>query len=234
MKLGTRFDAHRRERLKKIITLSGTALATILAALLTLFVWRWLSSFSEDEFREYIRSFGAASWFVLLCLQFLQVFVALIPGELLESAAGYAFGALWGTLICYLGITAASALIFALTRRFGIRLIELFVPRGKIMELRFINTERKRHRLIFLLFFIPGTPKDLLTYFAALTDIKLGTFLALTLIARIPSMLSSTLGGHLLGEKNYVGAVLLYGITGIVSLLGILIYNRIIKMRNTR
>ncbi len=216
------------------LTLISAGILAILALLLTIFVWRFLSSFSQDEFREYIRSFGAASVFVLFFLQFLQVFFPLIPGELLESGAGYALGAFLGTAVCYAGIIAATALIFWLVRRFGLRVVELFVPIEKITSLKFINTEKKRNSLIFALFFIPGTPKDLLTYFAALTDIKFSAFLVLTLIARVPSLLSSTFGGHLLGEKNYIAALLLYGITGTISLLGILIYNGIIKRRNTR
>ena len=145
---------------QKLVLFSAGVVA-VLALLFTLFVWRWLSSFSQDEFRDYIRSFGAASIFVLFFLQFLQVFVPLIPGELLESGAGYALGAVLGTAVCYAGIIAATALIFSLTRRFGLRMVELFVPREKIMSLRFISTERKRNTLVFVLFFIPGTPKDL-------------------------------------------------------------------------
>jgi uncharacterized membrane protein YdjX (TVP38/TMEM64 family) len=167
----------------------------------------------------------------MLLLQFLQVFIALIPGELIETAAGYAFGPVVGTLLCYAGVAAASSVIFLLTRRFGVRLVEIFVPREKINQLRFINTPKKRDGLIFLLFFIPGTPKDLLTYFVGLTDIKLSAFLILSLVARIPSVLSSTFGGHLLGEGQYWGAVALYGITGAVSLLGLMLYNRIVKKR---
>ena len=213
--------------------LAGVSLAVVvtLTLLITLFVWRWLSSFSQEDFRDYIRSFGALGWLVLLGLQFLQVFIALIPGELLETAAGYAFGPVLGTLLCYLGVATASTLVFFLTRRFGIRLVEVFISREKISQLRFINTQKKRDRLIFLLFFIPGTPKDLLTYFVGLTDMKLSAFLAISLIARIPSVLSSTFGGHLLGEGQYWGAVLLYGITGLVSLAGLLIYHRILQYK---
>jgi len=223
----TRDYLHRRKWLIGI----SIAIVTILAALITIFVWRWLASFSQEEFREYIRSFGLLGWLVLLILQFLQVFIALIPGELLESAAGYAFGPLIGTLICYAGVSAASSLVFFLTRRFGTKLVETFISREKINQLRFINTDRKRNTLIFLLFFIPGTPKDLLTYFVGLTDIRLGTFLAISLIARIPSVVSSTFGGHLLGEGHYWRAILLYGITGIVSLIGLAVYNAILRKK---
>ena len=207
------------------------AVVAVLVVLLTLFIWNWLRSFSQDDFRDYIQSFGPLGWLVLLGLQFLQVFIALIPGELLATAAGYAFGPWVGTAICYVGVGLASSLIFALTRRYGVKLVEIFVARERINELRFLNTERKRNNLIFLLYFIPGTPKDLLTYFVGLTDIKLSQFLILSMIARIPSVISSTFGGHLLGEERYTGAIILYGVTGVVSAIGLLGYNMYLKKK---
>ena len=222
------------ERKRKWLAGVSIAVVAVLIVLLTLFIWNWLRSFSQDDFRDYIRSFGALGPLVLLGLQILQVFIALIPGEIVESAAGYILGPWLGTAVCYLGIGIASSLIFTLTRRYGVKLVEVFVSREKINQLRFINTPKKRDGLIFLLFFIPGTPKDLLTYFVGLTDIKLGAFLTISLVARIPSVLSSTFGGHLLGEGRYWGAVALYGITGAVSLLGLMAYNRIVKRKQNK
>lgn len=219
-------------RSRRIVSVVSFCVVLLLALLATLFVADWLSSFTKEGFREYIRSFGPMGWFVLLGLQILQVFVALIPGELLESGAGYAFGPLVGTVVCYVGVAIGSAIIFSLVRSLGVRFAELFISRQKINELRFINTDKKRNNLIFLLFLIPGTPKDLITYFVGLTDIKLGSFLIISLIARLPSVLSSTVGGHLIGEGNIWGAVLLYGITGLISLAGLIIYNQIIRRRN--
>ena len=218
-------DAYTRRR-KWLAGISITVVL-MLAILLTVFVCNWLSTFTRDGFREYIRSFGALGWLVLLGLQILQVFIALIPGEIVESAAGYAFGPVMGTLICYAGIAIASILIFRLTRRYGVKLVEVFVSRERINELRFLNTAQKRNALLFLLYFIPGTPKDMLTYFAGLTDIRFREFLFLSLVARIPSVLSSTFGGHMLGRENYWGAVLLYGLTGAVSIAGMLLYKHI-------
>ena len=218
-------------RKRKLLSGISVAVVVLLAALITWFIWNWLSSFTQESFRNYIRSFGVWSWLVMFGLQFVQVFIALIPGELLESAAGYAFGPFLGTAICYLGVAAASSLVFWLTRRYGVRLVEVFISREKIMELRFLNTERKRNALVFLLFFIPGTPKDLLTYFVGLTDMRLGQFLLISLVARIPSVISSTFGGHLLGEGKLWGALLLYGITGAVSLAGLAAYRTIVQRR---
>ena len=224
-------EDHHYDRRRKLLAGISIGVIILLAALATVFIWKWLASFYQDEFREYIHSFGVMGWLVLLFLQFLQVFIALIPGELVESMAGYAFGPLLGTVLCYAGVAAASSIVFLLTRRFGVKLVEVFISRDRINELRFINTERKRDFLIFLLFFIPGTPKDLLTYFVGLTDIKLHVFLVISLAARIPSVVSSTFGGHLLGEGRYWGAILLYGITGLVSLAGLTVYNAILRRR---
>lgn len=216
---------------RKIFAAVSMSVVLCLAGLLTVFVYKWLQSFSADDFREYIRSFGNAGWLVLLGLQFLQVFIALIPGELLETACGYVLGAIFGTVICYLGVAAASSVIFMLTKRFGIKFTELFMTKRDINELSFIKNKNKRNTLIFLLYLIPGTPKDLITYFVGLTDIKLGEFLVISLIARLPSVVSSTVGGQLIGDKDYVSAVILYLAVGIVSLIGILIYRKIKQHR---
>ena len=231
---GVNMDDRHYDRKRKLLAGISAAVVVILALLATWFIWRWLTSFSREGLRDYIRSFGAAGWLVFLALQILQVCIALIPGELLESAAGFVFGPVFGTLLCYAGIAIASLLVFVLTRKFGVKLVQVFVSREKINQLRFLNTEKKRDVLIFIAFFIPGTPKDLLTYFAGLTEIKLSTFLVITLVARLPSVVTSTFGGHLLGEGEYVLAVIVYAATAVISLFGMSVYNGWMKRREVK
>ena len=164
----------------------------------------------------------------------LQVVVAVIPGEVIEIGAGYAFGAWEGTLLVLLGAAIGSALIFLLTKKLGIKMVEAFIPREKINELRFINTEKKRNLLVFISFFIPGTPKDLLTYFLGLTSMKLPSFLLISSFARIPSVITSTIGGHALGMQDYTFAAIVFVITVVVSGLGLLLYNYLVRMKNKR
>ena len=108
-KMETKTDGYTRKR--RVLLLVSVFVVVVLLLLITWVICDWLTSFSRDEFREYIRSFGNAGWIILLGLQFLQVFIALIPGELLETAAGYVLGPWLGTLICYLGIAAASTIV---------------------------------------------------------------------------------------------------------------------------
>ena len=223
-------------RKRRILGILSLAVVLALVGVITYFVSTDLLGKikTPEEFRAYIEAFGWTGRLVFLGLQCLQVVVALIPGEIVEVGAGYAFGAVEGTLLCMAGVAIASSIIFLLTKKLGIKLVEIFVSREKINELKFINSEKKLKRTIFILFFIPGTPKDLFTYFAGLTRIKLSEFLVISLIARIPSVVSSTIGGHIINQENYLSAVILFAVTGIVSLGGMWVYNRIVKYHESR
>ena len=93
---------------------------------------------------------------------------------------------------------------------------------------------KKLKCLVFLLFFIPGTPKDILTYFVGLTEMTISQFLAITLIARIPSVVSSTICGQMLGDEHFLTAGIVYAVTGVVSGIGYWIYRTISKKKKQK
>jgi uncharacterized membrane protein YdjX (TVP38/TMEM64 family) len=76
---------------------------------------------------------------------------------------------------------------------------------------------------------IPGTPKDLLCYYAGLTDMKLSTFLVINTIGRLPALISSTVGGDALGMQSYTAAIVVFMATLLMSLMGYIIYSKILK-----
>lgn len=161
----------------------------------------------------------------------LQIVVAIIPGEPFEIAAGYAFGAIEGTIICMLGSAIGGTLVFLLVRKFGIKLVEVFVSVDKINSLKFLQDDKKRDILIFLLFFIPGTPKDALSYFAGLTKMDLKTWILITTIAKFPSIVTSTIGGNAIGMEKYLFAIIVFVITFLISGAGLLFYNHYTKKK---
>jgi len=164
---------------------------------------------------------------ILICA--VQVVVALVPGELVEIAAGYIFGAWWGSLLALTGIVLGSVVVIWLGRIFGRKFVYTFYPKEKVDKLPILNNPQKRNLLVLTLFIIPGTPKDLLTYAIGLTDMSIPLYLVLTTVARFPSVITSTLGGDAVGDKQYVFAILVFGITIAISAVGLLIYNRIQK-----
>ena len=182
-----------------------------------------------EDFRLWVDGHGLWGRLAYVGMVILQVIIALLPGEPFELAAGYAFGAVEGTALCIAASTLGSLLVFLLVRRFGIRLAEVFFPPEKLASLSFLKTDAKRNYLFFLIFMIPGTPKDLLCYFAGLTDMRITTWLLISSVGRIPAILTSTLGGDALGTKNYLFAALVFAATLLVSAAGLLIYRLICK-----
>lgn len=221
---------------KRIIGICSVVIVAAVMSLVAYFTVYKFFSFSDGgvSFEAFIEGYGWAGRFVALGIQILQVFVAIIPGEFVEVGMGLCFGAVEGTLICLVGVGLGSALIFLLIKKWGVKLVELFVDRNKIDSLKFINSEKKLGALVFILFLIPGTPKDLLTYIVPLTRMKLSEFLFISLIARIPSVVSSTIGGNFFGDGKYLEGILLFLVTGAVSVAGVVLYNIILKKYHAR
>lgn len=219
---------------KKKIYLFAIIVALIFIAAVGYLVGKPMIEFvrEPERFRAWVDSSGFVSRVIFVGMVVFQLIIALIPGEPLEMGAGYAFGAVEGTILCIIGCVIGSALVFLFVRRFGVKLVEVFFPREKIRSLRFLQDSRRLNLLTFIVFFIPGTPKDLLSYFIGLTDMKLGTWLCITAVARIPSIVTSTVTGDALGLKDYQFALIAFGVTLALSLAGILVYRRLSARRH--
>ena len=225
-------ERHLTLKQKKIISVIVLVLFLGFSAVVAYFIGRpMISLVSEPEkFRAWVESRGNWGRLIFIGMMMFQVLIALVPGEPLEIGAGYAFGAVEGTILCVIGVTLGSLLVFGLVRRFGIRLVEVFFDRNKIKQLKFLQNEKRLN----LVFFLPGTPKDLLTYFVGVTDIKLSKFIFIVSVARLPSIITSTVGGSALGIRKYELAAIVFGVTVIISLLGLFIYNRICRHREKK
>lgn len=184
-----------------------------------------------ELFREWVDGFGTWSRVAFVAMVVLQVVVAFIPGEPLELAGGYAFGAVEGTVLTLLGIVIGSALVFGLVRRFGVKLVEVFFSRDKIRELAFLKNPKKTRVIAFILMMIPGTPKDFLSYFAGLTKLRLREWLVIVAVARIPSVIGSTISGGAAGAENYLLAGITLVLTLCLSAVGIAYYRRICRQQ---
>ena len=223
---------------KQLIVLRITAIIVFLA-FMGFFTWvigKPIIEFANEpeRFKNWVDTYGIWGRLTFILMIFIQVVVALIPGEPLEMAAGYAFGGTEGTLLCVIGITLGSLAVLLLVRKFGMRFVTLFFGKKEIKHLGFLKDTKKRNFLIFLLFFLPGTPKDLLTYFVGLTDIKLSHYLIIVSLARLPSILGSTFSAEAISFKNYKAAIIILAVTLLLSLIGFLIYKNIKKIRNKK
>ncbi|MBQ9746776.1 MAG: TVP38/TMEM64 family protein [Clostridia bacterium] len=191
-----------------------------------------VKSASEPEnFRLWIKSLGFLGDAAYIVLVVLQVVVALIPGEPIELLGGYAFGIVRGTVLYLIGAFIGSVIVFLFVRKFGRVAAEIFFSKEKIDSLGFLHTSPKRTLIFSVIFTVPGTPKDLLAYFAGLTDMKFSTWLLIAAFGRIPSAITSTISGSALGNGKYTAAIITVAVTLLLSGIGVLIYKLVIKKK---
>lgn len=188
----------------------------------------------RNELVYFIRSKGVWGILVLLGIQVLQVVVAVIPGEVVEVISGVLYGTIGGYIICTIGVLLSSILVFYTVKKLGKEYVEKVVTSEKLSKFKFLNDTTKLNSIIFLLFFIPGTPKDLLTYVIPLTKAKPLHFFIISTFARIPSIISSTYAGATIDQGNFKMTLLIFAITGIVGLLGIYLNDKIVKKLNKK
>ena len=216
------------------ILLAALAIALLLALAFAVYpIFERLNVAPTEEklvaIKEQFDKLGFFKYPAILLLQILQVVVALIPGEPVEILAGYLCGTLGGLAVCLLGIAIGTAIIYGLVMRLGKGLV-LRVGNSRAYEkLRFLHHDTSRDALLFLLFFIPGTPKDFLTYFAPLLRIGIKKLLVIVTVARIPSVVSSTYLGATLSKGDLRFSVFLFALIGAVGLLGILLHDPLLE-----
>ncbi len=213
-------------------------LVILAAAVMTVGAVPLIRLILRPEFRlglaQWVERMGIWGMLGLFLLQILQVVVAFLPGEPMELAAGALYGTVGGMLLCLSGVLAGSAIIFLTVRRHGRQRLLSSSWGPKLEKYDFLHNEQKLRTVIFLLYFIPGTPKDVLVYVCALTRISLWEFLLLSTLARIPSVVSSTLAGASLAAGNIPLMVGIFIVTGIVGLMGIFIHNRLVEKKKGR
>lgn len=190
---------------------------------------------ARDAFIKQIADMGFLGAGLLVFLQALQVVIAIIPAGVVQVIAGAVYGVWGGLFITMAGVTLGSATVFIMVRKFGGVFATRMVSAEKLKKFSFLQEEHKRDTIVFLLFFIPGSPKDVITYFMPMTSIKLSRFLLLSSVARIPSALTGVLIGITMGQGMWLRSIAIFLICALVGLVGLIYKDRLInRIRSNR
>ena len=174
---------------------------------------------NQDRFQEYIYSFGPYSVFIFILVQVLQVLVSPLPGDVTGLIGGYLYGAAMGTLYSTVGLVIGSVVAFYLARLLGRPFVERFVKPSVIGKYNHF-LEHKGLFISFLLFLIPGFPKDTLCYILGLSHMKTGNFLVISTCGRLlGTILLSIQGTSVRAHQDTVFFVML-GIMTVIALFG--------------
>ena len=177
------------------------------------------------NFENYIDGLGVKGVLLVLLIQILQVFIAFIPGEIVELLAGFLYGTWGGLAICLLGNLIASLLIFSLVKFLAKNHLNNF--QDKLKQYSFLNNKKKIALYLFIIYLIPGLPKDIFNYLAPFLPINFWIFILVTSIARIPSIISSTYSSYSILNSNYTMAIIISIIFAVLAILGVIYKNKI-------
>ena len=177
-----------------------------------------------------VRSAGGMGVLMLLGIQFLQIIVAFIPGELVQLAAGMMYGPWLGALIILVGCVVSSTVIYLLVHNLGQPFVESMVSTKYLERFREFEESGRLTPVVFLLFLIPGLPKDVFTYLVPLTDMPMKTYLLVTTIARIPGVLMSTYAASGLIDGNIRQSIAMFVVLAIIAGVALLFKDRLLAL----
>ncbi|MBE6033899.1 MAG: TVP38/TMEM64 family protein [Clostridiales bacterium] len=215
-----------KARVKLIITIIKLVLLILLIVGVPLYIMLYHSEFisqfkSLEAVNAYLEKYKTASVFAYIGIQIMQIVICIIPGQAMQFAAGYAYSFWLGYLYSIIGTAIGTVMAFYLARFLGKDAIHLIFDEKKVS--RFIDKLNSKGAfiLVFVIFFIPGLPKDLFTYAAGVSEMRLKAFLIISLVGRTPAMMASIMIGSMFNKGSYAGIGILAVIMTVLCIWGI-------------
>lgn len=228
----------KKSKLFKItITVIALAVLTVILMYFLPIIKNLTTAEGRIEFKNKIGELGFLGVLLLFALQLVQIFLIIIPGEPIEILAGMCYGTVGGLLFITISSALITTLIMLLVRRLGRKFVYEFFAEEKIKKIensKMFKNPKRVEWIMIILFLIPGTPKDLIVYIAALLPIDPFRFIAISTIARMPSIISSTLAGSTLANGKWGATILVYIITFAIIGIAIFLINKFDKSKATK
>jgi uncharacterized membrane protein YdjX (TVP38/TMEM64 family) len=206
------------------LALIGAILATILALLVWMIsidapaISYLLRLYREPSFlHDQVAAWGWAAPVVFIAIQALQVIISPIPGEITGPVGGALFGTVWGLIYSTIGLTAGTLFCFWVGRKWGEPLVRPWLSEHHWNRVSFV-LEAEGAILCFILYLIPGFPKDILSYLFGISPMPFWVFAVVSTVGRLPgTWISSYFGAHV-GQQQYIYAIAFIAIVAAIAL----------------
>ena len=177
-----------------------------------------------------VRNAGPLGFLILLAMQFMQIVVAFIPGEVVQMAAGMMYGPWLGDAVVLLGCIILSAFVFAVVHRLGAPFVRDMVPTKYLDKFNAFEESGKLSIVVFILFLIPAMPKDTFTYLVPLTNMRMRDFLVLSNVGRIPGIVISTYAANGLVDGNITQSIIIFAVVAVIAIVAIVFRDKIMNL----
>ncbi len=216
-------------QITKLLSLIGFPLVIVATVVLAIVfrteIWQIFSS--SENVRNAVEGWGIAAPLAFIGLQFIQVVVFVIPGEVPQIAGGYLFGMWRGALYSVIGILLGSSFNFLLARIFGVPFVRTLFKEQRLKRFDAISKSPRAQIAFFLLFVIPGIPKDVLCYVAGLSTMRYAAFAVVSMVGRLPGILGSAGVGGAAAANRWMTAGIILGVASILFVIGVIFRERL-------
>lgn len=219
-------DEKKKKRIKIIFSFVKLLLLIAIVIALPIYVYfnhhDLIDRFNSlDEINLLLDEYKTASVFIYIGLQIFQIIVSILPGQALQFSAGYAYGFWIGFLLSMIGVMLGTIITFYLARLLGKE--ALYIIFGEEKFSKFVHTlnTKKSYLILFVIFLIPGIPKDIFAYAAGISEIRITSFLLISLVGRTPAMIGSLMMGKMFYNESYVGLIILGIFAAVLFIAGI-------------
>ena len=205
-------------------------LALILVGVFLFFHYNLYTFFvSRKKIIHFLNSFGPLSVVLFIGLQIVQVLIAPIPGELNGFIGGYLYGPVLGTIYSTIGLTIGSWLAFLLARWLGMPFVEKIINPQVIQKYDYFM-EHRGIPITFVLFLIPGFPKDALSYIIGLSHMRATTFLILCTAGRLLGTVMLSISGSCARNNQNAAMLAILGISALITLLAYYYHEELLNL----
>lgn len=193
---------------KKMITILKFSIMIFILVIIPLYLIFFRQDLMSDvkntqKVIKFLEEYKGESVLIYIGIQIAQIVICVIPGQIFQFAAGYLYGFFLGLLYSIIGAALGTTITFYLARFLSRDALHLLFEEDKVEDLVRRLNSKKAYIVVFFIFLIPGVPKDLCCYAAGASDMKLKTFLIISLIGRTPAMAGSILFGIFYKSHEY-------------------------------
>ena len=212
------------DKYKKILALSKLILLVIIVAGIPAFLYlkygaELFSKDSAERVVDYLKANSSIAALLIICIQIVQVVICFLPGQPVQFAASYMFGVARGFAFSITGAVIGTVISFYLAKLLGNDAMNLFFGEEKVRDYKKKLDSGRGLLLAFLIYLIPGIPKDLVSYVAGISDMRFRPFLLVATVGRIPGMLGSLMLGHFFGRQDYRAMIIIAVVVAVILLI---------------
>ncbi len=188
-------------------------------------IWKVFSS--PERIQSAVDGWGSWAPLAFILIQVVQVIVFVIPGEIPQIAGGYLFGVVPGSFYSIVGILIGSSVNFLLARRLGVPFVRALFSERQLRSFEGIAHSARAQIAFFLLFVIPGIPKDILCYVAGLSPLRFGAFMLISTLGRMPGIVGSAAMGSAAASKEWALALILLAAASLLFVVGMVFRRKV-------